>query len=262
MDEAPANPGRADDAWPPSQVWPAIRLFLLATVVLLAVGTVVVLVLVVVLVPFGPPGWVLLLLGLVAAFLAWFLWLMRLGTRVATVPAQKNVEQADAATLLARIETMGATGLALIDRVDATTRRIAAAGPIELEDSLDRRGVHHKRVQTRSAFQIRLAAGHVVTVEEGTVKTTSGVDISATEISAHWGRDWFRGITMPVYDPHDPPLLSFGAHGWQYEDCLGLGTADLRSALVEVICGSGWTYVPAFRIGRWSSVRAGGRRHR
>lgn len=258
MDEALSKPGRTDDAWPPPQVWPAIRLFLLATVVLLAGGSVLVLALVVVLVPLGPPGWVLLLLGLAAAFIAWFLWLMRLGTRVATVPARPDVQPVDATTLLARIEAMGANGLAQIDWVDATTRRITAAGPIEFEDSLDRRGVHHQRTQTRSAFQIRLAAGHVAAVEEGTVKATSGVDVSATQVSAHWGRDWYRGITMPVYDPHDPPLLSFGAHGWQYEDCLGLGAADLRSALVEVICGSGWTYLPAFRLGRWSSVRTGG----
>jgi hypothetical protein len=258
MDEQLPQPGRTDDPWPPSQVWPAIRLFLLATAVLLAGGSVVTLVLIVLLVPLGPPGWVLLLLGLTAAFIAWFRWLMRLGTRVATVPARPGVVQVDATTLLGRIDAMGATGLALIDRVDATTRRITAAGPIEVEDSLDRRGLHQKRMQTRSAFQIQLAAGHAVAVEEGTVTTTSGVDIGATQIGAHWRRDWFRGVTMPVYDPQDPPLLSFGAHGWQCEDSFGLTTSDLRSALVEVICGSGWTYVPAFRLGRWSSVSTNG----
>ena len=225
---------------------------------LLVGGSVLVVILVVLLVPLGPVGWVAMLGAMAAAFVVWFAWLMRWGTRVATVPPCPGARVVPTDDLLERLDALSRTGWAQVEDVAPLGRRLVAFGPVEHTDTISRVGFARESKQEVATLEVHLDAGaHRVIVTEGTQTTTAGVSVSPGSVGAHWGRDWFRGITMPVYEPADPPALSWDPEqGWLVRTRLGASPADLRSAVVDVVCSSGWTYVPTFRAGRWSSAPA------
>ncbi len=241
--------------WPPSQVWPILRLFLLSTVVLLVGGSIVVVVLLL-LVQLGPIGWVVAGLLAVAAFVVWFGWLMRWGSRVGSVPPRPGCVPVSSEEVLARLDDLSTTGWVQVDAAGPLGRRIRAVGPLERTDEVSRTGWSRTSKVEVSEFEVTLdGSRNRVAVAERTMTATKGASVSLTTVGAFWQRDWFRGITLPTYEPSDPPVLAFDVdRGWRVRTRLGLGPSDLRSALLDVVCTSGWTYVPAFRVGRWTSV--------
>lgn len=241
--------------WPPSQVWPMLRLFLLSTLVLLVGGSVVVAV-VLLLVPLGPVAWVASALLVVGAFVAWFGWLMRWGSRAGSVPPRPGCSAVPSEEVLARLDEVSSTGWVQVDESGPLARRLRAIGPLERTDEVSRTTVSRTSRQEISEFEVVLdGARRWAAVAERTVTTAKGVTVSPTTVGAFYQRDWFRGITLPVLDPADPPALAFDAErGWRVRTQVGLTASDLRSALLDVVSSSGWTYVPAFRVGRWSSV--------
>ena len=241
--------------WPPSQVWPILRLFLVSTLVLLVGGSVVVVV-VLLLVPLGPVGWVVSGLFGVGAFVAWFGWLMRWGSRAGSVPPRPGCSAVPSEEVLARLDDLSRTGWVQVDVSGPLARRLRAIGPLERTDEVSRAAVSRTFRREFSEFEVVLdGARRRAAVAEGTVTTATGGTVSPTTVGAFYQRDWFRGITLPVHEPTDPPALAFDAErGWRVRTQVGLTASDLRSALLDVVSSSGWTYVPAFRVGRWTSV--------
>jgi hypothetical protein len=246
----------ADRSWPPSQLWPMLRLFLVSTIVLLGVGSGLVLVLVVVL-PAGAVGWVVLVVAVGGGFVAWFAWLMRWASRTASVPPRPDAGTPVTRDELAvRLEALAGTGWVHVDRVDEAVLRVTAIGATERSEEIGSSGWKRKSIQQVSRLEVALdeQACRAI-VAEHTVTTSAGVTASLATIGASWQREWFRGITMPVYDPQNAPALSFDAEaGWRAHSRTGFSPTDVRSALVDVVCTSGWTYVPVFTVGRWTSA--------
>jgi hypothetical protein len=228
---------------------------LLSTVLLLVGGSVVVLV-ALLLVPLGPVGWVLSGLLMVGAFVAWFGWLMRWGSRAGSVPPRPGRPPVASDEVLARLDDLSTTGWVQVDVCGSFGRRVRAVGPLERTDELADATVSRTYTREISEFEVTLdGARHRAAVAERTVTTAKGVHVSPLAVGAFWQRNWFRGITLPVYATDDPPALAFDVdRGWRVRTQVGLTSSDLRSALLDVVCSSGWTYAPAFRVGRWTSV--------
>ena len=254
----------SSEQWPPSQAWPAVRLFLGATAVLLVGGALLLLVLLALLPPLGPLGWVLMVVLLVTAFVLWFGAMMRQASRAATIPPPPEVEPVADDELLRRLDALGATGWARVEGETDRRRRVSAVGPQQATEGVGGGGWTRESTRVVSGYELTLdASRHRVIVSERIVTTRIGAAVTLASASAFWERVWFRGITMPVYDPEDPPALAYDPKSaWRVHTRLGLTPQDLRSALVDVVCRSGWAYVPAFTLGRWSSAKTPTRRSR
>lgn len=246
----------ATEPWPPSQAWAIVRLFLGTTLVLLGGGAAVVVVLPMLLAPLGVVGWVLMVVLLSAAFILWFGWLMRRGTRAATIPPRPGLEPAALGELLDRLDALDSTGWVHVEGGHDSRRRVSAHGPVETTESVGTGGWQRESERVVSGYELTLdESRHRAVATERIVTTKTGVAVTLASASAFWERAWFRGITMPTYDPDDPPALDYDPETtWQVRTRVGLTPKDLRSALVDVVCGSGWTYVPSFTVGRWSSA--------
>lgn len=186
----------------------------------------------------------------------WFGWLMRWGSRVGSVPPRPGCPPVTSDEVLARLDDLSTTGWVQVDVSGECSRRLRAVSPLERTDELAGTGVSRTYRREISEFEVALdEARHRAAVAERSVTTSRGGSVSPTAIGAFWQRDWFRGITLPVYAPADPPALAFDAdRGWRVRTQVGLTASDLRSAVLDVVCSSGWTYAPAFRMGRWTSV--------
>ena len=239
VEKAEASKEKTKD-WPPNNIFKIFKLFLVATITLFLPAPIAILV--------SPLFFLPICLFY---FIIWFLFLLRLGSSIASVPPVPNTVACTESRLLTIIDQINDLEMpfnAIKDDKNEIT--------IEWVSNKDKRKGILKREKVRKVIKVQIQLDSKSEIARTKYKTYSAKFKRGFEgINPTLSKEWkfFKGIVLTPFDPNCKTKLDYHDGNWSVDNNhrLVFAEAELKVPLVKAICFNGWSYKPVMSFWRW-----------